>query len=80
MLHNFGINKREKLINREGEMIAKFSEKDSRGAVHVDCSECNRGINGNDKDKCCAGAKPKYKKGGKGGCYLGELIDGLKIK
>jgi hypothetical protein len=56
---------------------AKYSEKDSRGQLYVDCIECNRGAKGNDPDKCAAGYK--HKKGNKGGCFLGTLIDGIVL-
>ncbi len=56
---------------------AKYSSKDSRGSVWVDCTECNRGVNGKDVDKCSAGHKHKI--GGRGGCFIGKLIDGLEI-
>ena len=55
----------------------KFSKKDTRGHLYVDCSECNRGGNGLDKDKCSAGSK--HKRGNKGGCFIGELIPGLYL-
>ena len=57
-------------------MKAKFSERDNRGALYVDCTECERGSNGSDKDKCSAGFR--YKKGHRGGCYIGTLIAGLE--
>lgn len=57
-------------------MKTKYSKRDTRGALFVDCAECNRGGNGNDKDKCSSGWRTK--KGNKGGCFLGELIEGLK--
>lgn len=56
---------------------AKYSGKDSKGKVYIDCSECDRGGNGSDKDKCSSGWK--IKKGGKGMCFIGILIDGLEI-
>ncbi len=56
---------------------AKYSRLDSRGALFVDCSECNRGGNGNDKDKCSCGWK--VKRGKNGGCFLGDLIKGLEV-
>ena len=40
------------------------------------CHECNRGGNGNDKDKCACGWK-QYKKSSKG-CFLGSPIIGEK--
>lgn len=58
-----------------------YSVYDSRGALHVDCSECNRGGNGSDPDKCACGHK--YKKGGRGGCFIGTLlgsVDRTQIK
>ena len=57
---------------------AKFSEKDSRGHVFVDCTECERGFNGSDKDKCSSGFK--HKKGHKGGCFSGELLSVLEVQ
>lgn len=54
---------------------AKYSEYDSKGKLYVDCSECNRGGNGSDKDKCSAGCR--IKKGHIGGCFCGTLIEGL---
>lgn len=56
---------------------AKWSGIDSKGKVYVDCSECNRGGNGNDKDKCACGWR--HKKGGKGMCFIGTLIEGLEV-
>ena len=55
-----------------------YSFKDSRGYLHVDCSECTRGGNGTDKDKCAAGWQ--YKRGGRGGCFCGKLIDGVTVQ
>lgn len=54
---------------------AKFSERDSRGMISVDCTECNRGKNGS--NECAAGKK--IKKGHQGSCFNGGLIDGLEI-
>ena len=54
---------------------AKYSELDSRGHLFVDCSECSRGGNGTDKDKCSCGWK--IKKGHQGGCFSGSLIQGI---
>lgn len=50
----------------------KFSGKDSKGMVYIDCSECERGGNGTDPDKCSAGGQ--HKKGGKGMCFSGVLM------
>ncbi|MES0445037.1 MAG: hypothetical protein ABUJ92_00690 [Desulfobacterales bacterium] len=58
-------------------MEAKFSERDNRGALFVDCVECKRGHNGKDEDKCSAGSK--HKKGHRGGCFSGTLIEGLEV-
>ena len=56
---------------------AKYSTKDSRGALFVDCSECNRGAHGGDPEKCSSGWK--HKKGNKGGCFIGTLVEGLEV-
>jgi len=56
---------------------AKFSERDNRGKLFVDCSECNRGGNGIVGDKCSSGWK--IKKGRVGGCFIGELLPTLKV-
>jgi hypothetical protein len=58
--------------------IAKFSEYDTRGYLYVDCTECTRGRNGQDKDNCSAGYK--LKKGHQGGCFLGTLLPTLKME
>lgn len=57
---------------------AKYSERDTKGKLFVDCSECERGGNGNDKDKCSAGWR--IKKGKNGGCFVGQLINGLYVE
>lgn len=46
---------------------------DKNHKLYVDCSECQRG--GNGKKTCSAGWK--YKKPGVGGCFSGELIEGI---
>lgn len=56
---------------------AKYSSKDSRGMLCVDCSECERGGNGSDKDKCSCGWK--VKKGKNGSCFAGTLMAGLEV-
>lgn len=58
-------------------MKAKHSKTDDKGHVYVDCSECDRGGNGQAKDKCACGWKVKRAK--RGGCYLGTLRDGLSV-
>jgi hypothetical protein len=47
---------------------------DKNEALYVDCTECERGINGADKDKCSAGWKQK--RPGLG-CFCGTLINGI---
>lgn len=42
------------------------------GKISVACSECDRGGNGSDPDKCSCGWK--VKKWNKMGCYLGVLL------
>ena len=53
-----------------------WSERDSRGMLQVDCSECERGGNGSAEDKCACGWK--IKRGGKGACFLGTLMEKYK--
>ena len=55
----------------------RISKKDTRGALYVDCSECTRGGNGSNQDACPIGWK--IKKGNKGGCFYGQLIQGLEL-
>ncbi|WP_321402646.1 hypothetical protein [Maridesulfovibrio sp.] len=57
-------------------MKAKYSEKDTRGFLFVDCSECTKGGNGN---KSCSSGWLK-EKGNQGGCFCGALLDGLEVK
>ena len=56
----------------------KHSERDSAGRLYVDCSECERGGNGTDKDKCSAGWR--IKRGKQGGCFCGTLRAGLVMQ
>lgn len=58
-------------------MKKTFSTRDTRGHLHVDCSECTRGGNGNAADKCACGWK--HKKGGNGACFMGILIQGIEV-
>ena len=44
---------------------AKYSRTDTKGKLYVDCSECERGGNGSDKDKCSCGWQ--IKRGRQGG-------------
>jgi len=57
-------------------MKAKYSEKDTRGFLFVDCSECTKGGNGN---KSCSAGWLK-EQGNQGGCFCGVLLDGLEVK
>lgn len=52
------------------------SFKDKRGGLWVACSECERGGNGSDPDKCSSGGR--CKKFNKTGCFAGDLMDKLK--
>ena len=56
---------------------AKYSRTDTKGKLYVDCSECERGGNGSDKDKCSCGWQ--IKRGWQGGCFLGTLRAGLTV-
>lgn len=56
---------------------AKYSRSDARGMLYVDCSECERGGNGSEKDKCSCGWQ--IKRGKQGGCFLGKLRAGLTV-
>jgi len=53
---------------------AMKSFRDKKGRLWVACSECDRGGNGNDPDKCSCGWQVKRFNGA--GCYLGSLIKG----
>lgn len=59
-------------------MKPKWSEIDTRGYLNTDCSECAKGINGD--ESCSAGSKPKFKKGGIGSCFMGTLLPKFDIK
>jgi hypothetical protein len=56
---------------------AKYSGKDSKGKIFIDCSECERGGNGSDPEKCSCGWK--VKRGGHGMCFMGTLLNGLEL-
>lgn len=58
-------------------MKAKYSEYDTKGKLFVDCSECERGGNGSAEHKCSSGWRKK--KGRSGGCFMGDLIEGLTV-
>lgn len=55
----------------------KHSRLDSKGKLFVDCSECTRGGNGADKDKCSCGWQVKRSNGS--GCFLGDLLPDLSL-
>ena len=48
------------------------SYRDSKGLLWVSCSECERGGNGSDVDKCASGWKVKRWNGL--GCFIGTLM------
>lgn len=54
------------------------SFKDKKDMLWVACSECNRGGNGIDKDKCSSGGKCKKFNGT--GCFSGTLMDKYKTQ
>lgn len=56
---------------------AKYSLRDTKNKLYVDCSECERGGNGNAKDKCSCGWQ--VKRGKQGGCFCGSLMAGLEV-
>jgi len=49
------------------------SFKDTKGKLWVACSECERGGNGSDEDKCSCGGNCKRFNGT--GCFSGEIIE-----
>lgn len=51
---------------------------DAKDKLFVDCSECERGGNGNAKDRCSCGFKVKRHNGL--GCFMGDLIEGIIIQ
>ena len=53
----------------------KHSFLDTKGKLYVDCSECERGGNGSDVDKCSCGWQRK--RGLAGGCFMGTLLRDL---
>ena len=50
---------------------------DNKGKLYVDCTECNRGANGNDVDKCSAGWR--YKKPNQSGCFIGDIMPDIDL-
>jgi hypothetical protein len=76
---NKGMFEVERTIRGETTMAtAKYSRTDTKGKLYVDCSECERGVNGSDKDKCSCGWQ--VKRGRQGGCFLGTLRAGLTVR
>ena len=57
---------------------AKYSGRDTKGKLFVDCSECTRGGNGTDKDKCACGWP--IKTGKRGMCFAGTLLPTLSVE
>ena len=53
------------------------SYRDTKGVLWVSCSECDRGGNGSDKDKCSSGWRCKSFNGF--GCFIGTLANGIKV-
>jgi len=54
---------------------------DSNGKLYIDCTECEKGKNGSDSNKCSCGIR--VKKPNQGGCFNGYLcmhIDKAKLK
>lgn len=47
-----------------------YSERDSKGRLYVDCTECQKGFNGY---KSCASGH-RIQKGHTGGCFNGTLL------
>lgn len=58
-------------------MIAKYSERDDRNVLYVDCTECTRGRNGDDANKCGCGCRVWV--GGRAGCFNGKLLPHLTV-
>lgn len=54
------------------------SYRDTKGLLWVACSECERGGNGTDKDKCSCGWRVKRFNGL--GCFNGRLLACLEVK
>lgn len=50
---------------------------DNKGKLYVDCTECERGNNGSDDDKCSAGFR--IKKPEMGGCFIGDIIPTIDL-
>jgi hypothetical protein len=44
---------------------------DTKGLLWVACSECERGLNGSDTDKCSCARSKKFNGSG---CFIGDLM------
>lgn len=55
----------------------KHSFRDTRGSLWIACSECERGGNGADTDKCACGGT--IKRGCKMGCFQGVLMGQYEV-
>lgn len=75
-MHGFDYNK-FKLSGRNTVSKKIYSVYDNKGKLHVDCSECTRGANGSDPDKCSCGWR--YKRGNMGGCFMGNLLPHINL-
>lgn len=47
------------------------SFRDKKGILWVACSECERGLNGSDKDKCSCARSKKFNGSG---CFSGTIL------
>ena len=71
---NFADNQAiKRKLGKKPELPASFY--DTKGHLYVDCSECERGGNGGDKDKCSPGWE--VKRPHIGGCFAGNIIPGV---
>jgi hypothetical protein len=57
-------------------MAKLHSFKDNKGKLWTACSECERGGNGSDPDKCSCGWKAKRFNGL--GCFIGSPMEKVK--
>lgn len=64
------IEMEEFIEQQKDNKVASFY--DNKGKLYVDCTECERGKNGNDEDKCSAGWRIKKPKSG--GCFIGTIM------
>ena len=54
------------------------SFRDTKNKLWIACSECERGGNGKNINKCCAGGN--IKRFNNLGCFMGDLMEKYKIK